>query len=251
MRSSVSTWNVEYAAGADRNARRCQLLQAAAADVVVLTETHNELKLLGYTANTTLQREGARPGARWTTISTRRGVRRRIETADPTRTVAVELEDDVIVYGTVLPWHTDTGPSGRKQVIWAEFRRVLPVHGAEWRALRQQHPWRTLVVAGDFPQSLSDRQYYGSRELRRLLERECAEADLVVHTASAHEQIPLLHPAIDHIAVAPPLGWTANVDRVFGWAGTREGRGRLSDHSAVGVVLHVEPQMPQKVVPAP
>ena len=77
--------------------------------------------------------------------------------------------------------------------------------------------------------------------MRRLLEHECAEADLVVRTGSAHKQVPLLHPAIDHVAVAPPLGWTANVESVFGWEGTWEGPGRLSDHSAVGLVLDVEP----------
>ena len=39
MPSAVATWNVEYAAGADRIARRCQLLQAAAADVGEFMET--------------------------------------------------------------------------------------------------------------------------------------------------------------------------------------------------------------------
>ncbi len=89
---------------AERNARRAQRIQAAHADVVVLTETHDKLGLCGYRAELTSQREGgARPGARWTTIWSRLEVRKRIDTANPGRTVAVELEGDVIVYGTVLP----------------------------------------------------------------------------------------------------------------------------------------------------
>ena len=43
------------------------------------------------------------------------------------------------------------------------------------------------------------------RQVRRLLEHDCAEADFVVRTGSACEPVPLLHPAIDHVAVAPPL----------------------------------------------
>ena len=44
----MATWNVEYAADAERNARRLALVQAYDADVVVLTETHDELALDGY-----------------------------------------------------------------------------------------------------------------------------------------------------------------------------------------------------------
>jgi endonuclease/exonuclease/phosphatase family metal-dependent hydrolase len=149
--------------------------------------------------------------------------------------VAVELEGDVLVYGTVLPWHADTGPSGDKQVNWAEHRRVVPIQGAEWRSLRRQHPGHTLVVAGDFNQSLGERHFYGGRELRRLLETECASADLAVLTGLAHRNVPLVNPAIDHIAVAPPAGFSVSADRVTGWEGAWEGPGRLSDHSAVAV----------------
>lgn len=240
MTLTVATWNVEYAAGAERNARRAKLIQDADADVVVLTETHDELCLSDYRAESTLlRRGGARQGARWTTIWSRLEVRRRIGTADPQRTVAVELEGDVIVYGTVLPWHTDTGPSGNKQVNWSEYRRVVPIQGAEWRALRKQHPGHTLIVAGDFNQSLGDRHFYGGRELRQLLESECTSADLVVFTGLAHQQAPLTHPAIDHIAVAPPAGLSAHAQSVTGWHGEWEGPGRLSDHSAVEVTVEL------------
>ena len=245
MSLTVATWNVEYADGAERNARRAQLIQDADADVFVLTETHDELRLSDYMAESTSQREGgARPGARWTTIWSRLEVRRRLDTADSERTVAVELEGDVIVYGTVLPWHTDTGPSGEKQANWAEFRRVVPIQGAEWRALRQRHPGHTLIVAGDFNQSLGDRHFYGGRELRELLEGQCASADLAVLSGLAHLQVPLAQPAIDHIAVAPPAGSSARAQTVTGWEGAWDGPGRLSDHSAVAVTVELGPPTP-------
>ena len=219
MSFRVATWNVEYAAGPDRNARRLELIQGADADIFVLTETHDELRLSGYEAVSALQRPSARPGARWTTIWSRLAVRRRLETADPVRTVAVELDGDLIVYGTVLPWHSDSGPSESKQVNWSEYRRVVPIQGAEWRALRQQHPGHTLIVAGDFNQSLGDHHHYGGRELRQLLEAECATADLDVLTGLAHQQAPLAFPAIDNVAVAPRFGQCAHLRDITGWYG--------------------------------
>jgi endonuclease/exonuclease/phosphatase family metal-dependent hydrolase len=239
MSFRVATWNVEYAAGTERNARRLELIHRAGADIVVLTETHDDLGLSGYEATSTTQRPSARAGARWTTIWSRLAVRRRIETADPVRTVAVELEGDLIVFGTVLPWHSDRGPAEDKQLSWSEYRRVVPIQGAEWRALRQGHPGQTLIVAGDFNQSLGDRHYYGGRALRQLLEAECASADLDVLTGLAHQQAPLAWPAIDHIAVAPRSGRWARARDLAGWEGAWEGPGRLSDHSAVAVAVEL------------
>jgi hypothetical protein len=48
----IGTWNVEYAAGAAKNALRRDVLKAADADIWVLTETHDELNLTaGYTSH--------------------------------------------------------------------------------------------------------------------------------------------------------------------------------------------------------
>lgn len=243
----MATWNVEYAADVERNARRLELIQAADADIVVLTETHDELHLDGYQVASTLERPGARTGAWWTTIWSRPAVRRLIRTEDPLRTVAGELEGDLVVYGTVLPWHCDFGPTEREQVNWSEFRRVVPIQGAEWLALRQQHPGHTLIVAGDFNHSLGERHYYGGRELRRLLEQECAAADLDVLTGLTHQQVPLAHPAIDHVAIAPAWGQRVHLHHLTGWEGDWEGPGRLSDHSAVVVEVQLEPETPHAV----
>jgi endonuclease/exonuclease/phosphatase family metal-dependent hydrolase len=236
----IATWNVEYAAGVDRNERRRKLLLEAEADVLVLTETHDDLRLPGYTSFSTGQRPGrARPGSRWTTISSRLPVIRELKTDDRSRTCAVEVEGDIIVYGTVLPWHTDSGPSGTGQVNWSEFRRVVPVQGAEWLRLRKRYPSHDLVVAGDFNQSLASSHYYGSRELRRLLEQHCDDAGLQVLTGSAHEQAQLAYPAIDHVAVSPREGRSVSVVDIGGWEGAWEGPGRLSDHSGVVVSVSI------------
>lgn len=101
-----------------------------------------------------------------------------------------------------------------------------------------------MIVAGDFNQSVGDRHHYGGRELRQLLEAECAAADLSVLTGMAHKQVPLACPAIDHIAVAPPSGRSVLERGLAGWEGTWEGSGRLSDHSAVVVDVELQAQRP-------
>jgi hypothetical protein len=124
-------------------------------------------------------------------------------------------------------------------VNWSEFRRVVPLQAAEWLELRQRYPHHDLVVAGDLNQSLATGHYYGSRELRRLLEEHCAAADLQVLTGAAHEHAALEHPVIDHVAVGPRSGGALSVLKIGGWSGGWKGPGRLSDHSGVVVSVSI------------
>ena len=64
-----------------------------------------------------------------------------LTTNDPVRTAAAKLAGSIIVYGTVLPWHTDPGPMPAPDAPvpnWSEFMRVTPKQAAEWRALRDE-----------------------------------------------------------------------------------------------------------------
>lgn len=55
-----------------------------------------------------------------------------------------------MVYGTVLPWHSDRGDGGSVAVRnWSEYLRVTPEQGQEWQGLRETHAAALLVVAGD------------------------------------------------------------------------------------------------------
>ena len=68
----IGTWNVEYAAGVERNVARLQRLLAADCDVLVLTETHDALALPApYVAVSSDQRPTAAAGGRWVTIWSR------------------------------------------------------------------------------------------------------------------------------------------------------------------------------------
>jgi hypothetical protein len=243
----IGTWNVEYAAGADRNAARLERLLAADCDVLVLTETHKNLALPDpYVPVSSDQRPTAAVGGRWVTIWSRLPVRQ-IATKDPVRTAAAELPGGIVVYGTVLPWHTDSGPMSHPTdpvPNWSEFTRVTPLQGAEWRALRTERPDSLLIVAGDLNQSLGAEHYYGTNAGRQLL-RDCLkQADLTCFTDGKHLPQGLLeHPPIDHICAAPPSAHVLEGTDWVGWEGAWEGAGRLSDHSAVALTLRVIPVM--------
>lgn len=236
----IGTWNVEYAAGAAKNERRVARMREADAAIWVLTETHDTL-VLGpeYHVLSTGQRPHGRSGGRWVAIASVFPFTRRIPTRDPVRTVAGMIDHPlgaVIIYGTVMPWHTDPGPTGDSR-NWGEHHRVLPEQAAEWPALRAAYPGVHLCAAGDFNTDLGGAHYYGTKQGRAALVDGLRAADLVCLTST--DRVPdgwLEHPPIDHVCVSAPLSAGASV--VDAWNGTTSDDVRLSDHSAIVVEIH-------------
>jgi endonuclease/exonuclease/phosphatase family metal-dependent hydrolase len=233
----IGTWNVEYAAGEARNRLRLQRLTQADADVWVLTETHDRLDLgpLGYSpVGTPASRRG---GGRWVTMWTRFPVLEVVATIEPDRTTAAILDAPgrpLLVYGTVLPWHTDKGPTGIAK-NWSEHHRVIPEQGAEWARLRDAHSSATVIVAGDLNTTVGCSRYYGTKRGRQLLDAALVGAGLVCVTAEPNRpEDRVAYPFIDHVCVGKELAGAARI--IDAWEGTVDGA-RLSDHS--GVVIEV------------
>jgi hypothetical protein len=233
----IGTWNVEYATR-KHNAQRIERMRAANCDVWVLTETHDDLVLgAGYKAVSTSLRVGASPGSRWTTIWTRYPIKEALKLADDSRTAGAVLSTplgDLIVYGTVLPWHSDraSNPDAKN---WSEHHRVIPEQGEEWKVLRGRYPEAGLCVAGDLNMSLGGKHYYGTKLGRELLQKALKDAELACVTeASDLLDTRLDHPPIDHVCVSVSLAARAKV--IDAWNGT-VARIKLSDHSAVVVEI--------------
>ena len=237
----VGSWNVQYARGIEKNLRRLDLLASQAAQVWVLTETHDDLDLsASHVAIHSDQRYSA-PGGRWTTLWTSLPLIERLPTADPRRCVAARLDagdaGEVIVYGTVLPWNGDVGPVRDSPAKgWEEFPRVVPGQGREWASLRERFPEATLIVAGDLNQDLGGKHYYGTKACRALLNTELARADLVCLTTTDRFDADVLqHPPIDHVCAGPGQGRRFTTE-VHGWNNVVDGE-KLSDHGGVLVTL--------------
>lgn len=234
----LATWNVEYAAGAAKNAARLARILSENADIWVLTETHDELSLLPtHGSVATAQRPTGRRGGRWTAIWSRWPLVG-VAVDDPVRTVAAIVATpagSVLVYGTVLPWGADPGPDTANPAKgWSEMDRVLPVQLAEWRRLRDAHPGVPLVVAGDLNMNLGGSHYYGTKRCRDTLLTGVQALGLACATTT--DRVPpgaLRFPPIDHVLV--PSWWSTRV--VSAWEGTNAEGSRLSDHS--GLVVEV------------
>jgi hypothetical protein len=180
---------------------------------------------------------GARRGGRNGDVN---GDNVHLEVDDPVRTVAAVLESpagSLLVYGTVLPWHSDPGPDPAcPSKAWREQDRVLPLQLAEWGRLGARFPDAPLVVAGDLNMNLGGPHYYGTARGRRQLREGLAELGLACATET--DRVPagsLVHPPIDHVLV--PDAWAPRTRVVSAWEGTTAAGMRLSDHS--GLVVEV------------
>jgi len=210
------------------------------ADIWILTETHDDIDLSssGHEAVRAQPRSSARQGEVWVTIWSRHPILDRVPVDDPDRTVAALVESPfgpLLVYGTVLPWHSDPGPN-RDAKVWSEHHRVIPLQGSEWARLAERYSDARLCVAGDLNTNLGEPHYYGTRSGRALLREALEGAGLVCVTETDH--VPpgrLRHAPIDHICPSAELASRATV--VEAWEGTAPDGSRLSDHS--GLLIEV------------
>ncbi|MDT0277587.1 endonuclease/exonuclease/phosphatase family protein [Blastococcus goldschmidtiae] len=240
----VGTWNVR-SASREHNAARLDVLLAENCDVLVLTETNDELALPdSYKALTSEYRPGARRGGRWVTIwSKRPGAE--FQVVDPVRTTAAALEDGIIIFGTVLPWKGELGPDydlAAARGGWDEFGRVTSQQSLEWSNLRKDHPGKLLIVAGDLNQSLGAPNWYGTNASRKLLRNSFEAVGLTCLTDGDHlPEKRLKHPPIDHVCAVAPVGGVVWGTDWAAWEGETPEGIKLSDHSGVAVTVHCRP----------
>lgn len=241
----IGTWNVEYASPGRREAQQ-EVLRAHRADIWVLTETHDDLAPDGCLNSV---HSAPRPRGQNTRVKERsRWVS--IWSAFPTRAVAVDLADNertvvarvdfgprgqMLVYGTVLPWHTDSGKSGQ-ETNWSEHYRVIEEQRIEWLELRKRYPDASLCIAGDYnTQMVGTRKLpgyrYGTKRGDDALEHALAECGLYCATTPEPPRSLEKRP-IDHIAL--PLGWREKSTVTSIWPAAK---GRLSDHSGLVVTV--------------
>lgn len=251
----VATWNVERPKAVDHRKNPFLLSRIAEldADIWVLTETHDCISPgPGYTAVSTTEFAGGRPGERKTTIWSRHPARP-LPTFDSAIATCAEVQAggaSFLVYGTVIPYHANRGPTGAAR-NWEEHHRSIPLHGEDWRRLRSRFPDHRVIVAGDFNQSRDGRRYswggqwYGTAKGRDLLTRELEQSGLVCVTEDdLVAQALVATSVIDHICLDRVTAM--QVVAVGAWE-PGEGEGvRLSDHSGVYVDLHELTNQPRR-----
>jgi hypothetical protein len=234
----IGTWNIERAVPTRKEGLLARI-HAAGADIWVLTETRDSFVLDGsyHAVHSDFQPDTLIAG-HWVMIWSRLPCIDRVPTRDPIRTAAALYDTSlgkVLVYGTVLPWHSDGGPSGDAP-NWTEQHRVISEQAEEWSALRSRYPDAALCVAGDLNMNLGGEHYYGTGRGRQLLHEGLQRASLACVTRTEHvPEGKLTDPHIDHVCL--PQAWADSAVVVDAWPGTIDGV-RLTDHSALVVEVH-------------
>lgn len=137
---------------------------------------------------------------------------------------------DIVIVGTVLPWNGDK--------LWpkaTDFCAAVASQAEEWGALRGDPDGCTLVVAGDFNQSVPYEQWYGSKTGEVAVNSALRELDLLCLTDG---NCPLAgRPRIDHICVGRNGLAPDCLPRIGGWAIPTVNDRPVTDHSGVYVDL--------------
>jgi endonuclease/exonuclease/phosphatase family metal-dependent hydrolase len=169
----------------------------------------------------------------------------RYEISTVIRATCITIETpigELIVYGTVIPYHAAKWPYGTTRQ-WDAHYAAIATQGADWGRLRRKYPTHGLCVAGDFNQNRTGGYRYGTKWGRSLLDLALKDNDLIGVTQLDHPlaknlsrgEGELLSRSIDHISLS--FKWSARVTEIGIWPGESDSSGHLSDHCGVYVDL--------------
>jgi len=191
----IATWNVERPGDGDssRTKRILAKLEEIAADIWILTETHETVRPKSGAHQVSSPNIEAAPishrvGEHKVTVWSRWPMLNRYEVSMVNRAAWTAIETpigDLIVYGTVIPYHGARWPYGTKR-NWDAHYAAIAVQGAEWGRLRQKYPSSGMCVAGDFNQNRTGAYKYGSKWGRKLLDLALEENGLTCVTQLGH-----------------------------------------------------------------
>jgi len=248
----IATWNVERpkSSTAPRSQRVLNKFREIAADIWILTETHDAIVPGPDYQSASTPTVPAPPishadGEHKTTIWSRWPIVEQWDTATPHRATCAVLETplgELVVYGTVIPYHGARWPYGTPR-NWDAHYAAIATQGADWSRLQRKYPGYGLCIAGDLNQTRTGRLWYGSKWGRALLNLALKENKLVGITQDdfsaaqnlAPEDGALLARSIDHICLAQR--WARMVKQVGIWPNETPDGEYLSDHSGVFIDL--------------
>ena len=239
----IANWNVERVIpDRGRFNRISKTLSEIDSVIWFLTETHEKLiPCIGfhYVFSGVPDRD-SQAGERWSAIWSRWPIENLDEyVTDKFRCAAGRIGNspfgELIVCATVLPWATD--PRGQEVGSFEIYKENLLNQQADWLRLNAAFPMASLIVAGDFNQSLAPKHSYGSKEKRALLEQVLSDSRLKPLTAGKNDPIFRDSPpnaCIDHICVSTSVADVKTTER---WPEEQTLEGADSDHFGVRVQI--------------
>jgi len=239
----IATWNVERPTPKQtlKNEARIEKIREINADIWILTETHEviDLSATHYGAATKPSARKPRPGEYCAAVWSRWPALRRIETADPTEAVCVEVahpDGPLLVYGSIIPWDGCKGSDGNSPK-WGEHYRYIEWHGRDWLRLRREFPDHPIITGGDYNQNRDGARWYGTCKGRDMLTQALEDAGLRCVTEEDFVKTGKLQKrhTVDHLCMDVLLA--EKVQSVGAWDRERSDGLQLSDHSGIYVDL--------------
>jgi hypothetical protein len=221
---TVATWNLEDVRS--RRSVRTDRIHAAMAkidpDVWVLTESHEDFRPGAGYARIAMSCENAQDrckGGRWVVIWTRGGMGAQPLTlhGEPERSAGMQVEwagaRPLAVFGTVLPWRSDTRHGDHRG--GAAFRRSIELQSTDWS--RAASTGAELCIAGDLNQEYGANGPVGTRAGRAALDETLASLALTCATGEPHDPLHLRRwgRSIDHILVSQGLHAVDKAPRIW------------------------------------
>jgi len=247
--TTLATWNVEGTK--PRSAARLAVVREALAalhhDVLVLTESYVDIPALSglrLSATSSEAPDREREG-RWVCIWTSTAISAESlavrEEAERSAAVLLSMPSgrQVIVFGTVLPWRTDSRRAGLRG--GAAFEHSLNLQARDITRLRAQFPGARFWMLGDFNQEIDASRPAGTAVGRAALKRFLAEQNLLALTGGATDPLrrERWRDSIDHICVDAKSAASASPARI--WPNQFPLPGRpWPDHHGVEVSLEEE-----------
>ncbi|MDP9315844.1 MAG: endonuclease/exonuclease/phosphatase family protein [Chloroflexota bacterium] len=130
------------------------------------------------------------------------------------------------VYGTVITWANDPGPSGDAKK-WTEQYRAIEQQALDWQDLHGSQP---ICVAGDFNQTLHGPTGYGTKAGRKQLLTALKHGGLSCIT-------DVIDYNIDHICLSAE--WKPYVSGLYRWQAYTTTGAPVSDHGGFYVELRL------------
>jgi endonuclease/exonuclease/phosphatase family metal-dependent hydrolase len=157
----IATWNLDHASNSSRpiDAQIAQITKLVKADILVLTETCDQVDLHAYGYKCVSPHRKNKYGKYWSTIWSKLPITHQIDCYDNETAVCAQIttpSGDLIIYGTIITWQNDPGSDpSKKSPPWAEHEKSIIDHGADWRAIQDKDQYRGIpfIVMGDFNQT--------------------------------------------------------------------------------------------------
>lgn len=221
-----------------KNVARMQTIGTVGADIWVLTETSDAIRVHDHRAPSTPIENYHGNGECLTAIHSRWPIGRVHTTWDALSCVCAEVTSPVgplVVYGTVVPYANYRGLKGTSR-RWQEHRAAIAELADDLRRIRALRPEAEFVLAGDFNQSRDGSGWYEDAQSVAALTEALQEAGLTCVTQQPRQQLGLeQRSTVDHICLSDRL--VAALQDVWAWSGSTQEGLRMSDHNGIGVRL--------------